>query len=383
MAIGIVAEFNPFHNGHKYLIETAKRLNNDQSVICIMSGSFVQRGDIAITDKWTRAKAALKNGADLVIELPVIYSLNTAQKFASGAISTLNALGVCDTLAFGSESGDTNKLFEIAKLLDNEPQEVSDKIKQLMQRGMNYPSARMKAYDGLIDTAVLSSPNDILGIEYIRAAISLKSNMNFCAIERRGVGHDSKNTCENFASASEIRRLIHNGNKADNFIPESAFPIYDPERLNAVLIAKLRTCGAEYLKSINDVSEGIENKFIKAAMLHSTIADVCKEVKSKRYTLSRIRRIAWSALLGITKEAAALSPSYIRILGMNEKGMSILKSMKKSASLPVIVKAADYAGDIIFDINTSAEDIFSLAAPHAKLMHGRQDIITPPVIIKK
>jgi predicted nucleotidyltransferase len=382
MAVGIIAEFNPFHNGHKYLINEAKRRSGGKPIVCIMSGSFVQRGDIAITDKWTRARAALENGADLVIELPVIYSMNTAQKFAYGAVFTLAKTGIADTLAFGSECGDTSALESAAQLLINEPPKVSEKIQAYMSQGLSYPSARERAYSGLIDNGILSTPNDILAVEYLRAAAENNFAPNYIAIERVGVSHDEDTAFGSFASASKIRSMLKNGEHADSYLPNGAdFPLYDSRKLDIAVLSKLRSCGSEYMKSINDVSEGLENRFLKAALTASSVDELCGLVKAKRYTLSRIRRIAWSAFIGITKELSALEPSYIRVLGMNATGRALLKQMKTAASLPVIIKAADYTADKIFSINVTAEDIFSLAAPTPRLMSGMRDLTASPVIL--
>lgn len=381
MAIGIIAEFNPFHNGHKYLINEAKRLNSSEPVVCVMSGAFVQRGEPAVTDKWTRAKMALENGADLILELPVTFSLNTARKFAYGAAATLHAAGVVDTLAFGSESGNAQELSRAAALFAYEPTEVSQRLKKYMSEGMSYPAARARAYEGLISPSLLSSPNDILGIEYLRAARELDAEFDICAVTRRGTGHDSAETTDGFASASELRRIILENGSIAGFVPYGgSFPVYDGSRLDTAVTALLRTCGADYIRQINDVAEGLENRFINAAMTSCTVNEICDAVKSKRYTMSRIRRIIWSVLLGITKEIASLPPSYIRVLGMTDRGRALLKQMKTAARLPVIVKAADYSGDEIFDINKQAEDIFSLCAVSPQLRKGGRDITVSPVI---
>ena len=381
MAVGIIAEFNPFHNGHKYLIDTAKKLTGE-SVVVIMSGSFVQRGGIAITDKLTRAKAALSNGADLVIELPVTFSHNTAQRFATGAVATLGGCGIIDTLAFGSETGNADALLTAAQMLANEPEAVSLKIKQLMKDGISYPAARQIAYDGLFDTSVLSTPNDILAVEYLKACYELNFDMKPCPVKRTGVNHDSKTTTNSIASASQIRQMLCNGEKTGSFMPCSDFNIYDEKRLDTAVISNLRLISPEKLSQICDIGEGLENKFIQAAMQTDTVTDLCEAVKSKRYTLSRIRRIAYSSLIGITKDAAALMPSYIRVLGMNENGRQLLRDMKEKATLPVIIKPADYKGDTIFNLNTRAEDIFSLCAPLENLRCGGNDLRMTPVVME-
>ena len=379
MATGIIAEFNPFHNGHKYLLEKAK---DENGVVAVMSGSFVQRGDIAITDKWTRAGMALDNGADLVIELPVIYSLNTAQKFALGAVLTLAATGIINRITFGSESGNTDAIKKAAFLTANEPETVSLKIKELIKTGINYPSARAKAYKDFLDSEILSTPNDILGVEYIRAAIDSKFNCEFCAVERKGVSHDSHEINGSVASASQIRNMIRKNTEVTEFIPGSYdFPIYSLSRLDTAITAKLRTCGSEYLKTINDVSEGLENRFISAAAECDTFEEICSLVKSKRYTLSRIRRIALSSYIGLTKELASLAPSYIRVLGMNDKGKELLKQMKKTASIPVVIKSSELKNDKIFKLNNSAEDVFSLCCNDKNYRKGGRDFTVSPVIV--
>ena len=206
MVGGVIAEFNIFHNGHKYLIDEARK--EVDSMIAVMSGSFVQRGDAAITDKWLRARAALMCGVDLVIELPVCYALNAAPWFAEGSINTLAALGVTDTLFFGSECGDTETLKRAAQLLENESAESSSKIKAYMSEGMSYPSAVSKAYGGKIPDGLLDKPNNILALEYIRAVTRSECGMNVKTVKRVGAEHDGTDVKDGFASASMIREML-------------------------------------------------------------------------------------------------------------------------------------------------------------------------------
>ncbi len=380
MAVGIVAEFNPFHNGHKYLVETAKTLTND-SVVAVMSGAFVQRGGIAITDKLKRAEMALKNGVDLVIELPVTFSHNTAQKFAFGAISTLNATGIIDTLAFGSECGDADKLKKLAKVISNEPSDVSVKIKELLSQGMSYPMARAKAYEGICDTTPLNTPNDILGIEYIRACLDLGISPGVLPISRIGTSHDSVAVSDNIASASEIRRRISSGVDATSFMPDGDFAVYDGKLLDLAVISKLRLATPKDILNINDMAEGLENKIIAEAKYANSVDELAMAVKSKRYTLSRIRRTLYSTLLGLTKDLCNLPPSYIRVLGMNDRGRQLLREMKETATLPIIIKPADYVGDPIFNINSKAEDIFALCSLDPQKRTGGSDLRMTPIIL--
>lgn len=379
MAIGVIAEFNPFHNGHRYLLKKARE-NTKDGVIVIMSGAFVQRGGIAVTDKLSRAQTAVLNGADLVLELPVTISHNTAQKFALGAISLLNATGIVDSIAFGSECGDCNALIDAADILLNEPVDVSNNIKKHMANGMSYPAARENAYSGYFDTSVLSSPNDILALEYIRAAKEIGASITPIAVKRIGTEHDSADTTETVASASEIRRRIYSGATADDFMPNHSFTIYNPSHLDTAVISHFRLTNPSSLSEINEVGEGLENRFIKAAQSVSSVADLCMAVKSKRYTLSRIRRIAYSALLGITKEIAAIPPSYLRVLAMNDNGKNMLRRIKKASSLPLVIKPADYQGDEIFNINCRAEDIFALCSDDETKRNGGNDLRMTPFI---
>ncbi len=380
MAVGVIAEFNPFHNGHKYLLKTLKQ-KTQKCVVTIISGAFVQRGGIAVTDKLTRTKAALNNGADLVLELPVTFSHNTAQKFAMGAVATLCACGVIDTLAFGSESADVSGIKTAAEFLANEPKDVSEKIKKFMANGISYPSAREKAYSGYFDTKLLSTPNDILAIEYLRACVVLGANFNPIAIERTGTGHDSELVTNTIASATELRKRILANNDISSFSPHPQFKVYDPTLLDTAVISNLRLTNAKILSSINEITEGLENKFISAARDVDNVSDLCDAVKSKRYTLSRIRRIAYSSLIGLTKDLANMPPSYIRVLGANEDGRKLLREMKEKATLPIITKPANYEGDAIFNINTRSEDIFALAAPENNLRRSGNDLRITPIII--
>ncbi len=380
---GIIAEFNPFHNGHKYLIREVKYSLAD-AVIVVMSGSFAQRGGIAVTDKWTRARTALCCGADLVIELPVVYSMNTAQKFACGAVSILDATGAVDMLAFGSESGDTRNLAEAARIIADEPPEVSEKIKKYSGTGMTYPAARKRAFEEVCGVYIPDLPNDILAVEYLRAVYEIGSDMEAQAVQRLGAAHDSEKISGGIASASEIRRRVSSGIGIEDLVPDAEFEVYDASRLDAAVIGKLRSSSAEDISAINDIGEGLENRFIKAARECDTVDELCMLVKAKRYTLSRIRRIAWSCLLGLTGDLSSELPGYIRVLGMNGTGREILRRMKKTAAAPVIIKAADYEGmgtDRIFTANNRAEDWFALCAPKHELRRGGRDITTPPVII--
>ncbi len=374
---GLIAEFNPFHNGHKYILSEIKK-HSDATVV-IMSGNAVQRGDIAITDKHTRTRAALLHGADLVLELPAIYALNTAQKFAYGAISTLNATGVVSHLAFGSESGKLDELKMAAHLLEDEPEEVSEHIRSLTASGLSYPAARSKAYEGLIDADILSKPNNILAVEYLRALIYTGSSIKPFTIERTNDFHSTEIT-GSVISATAARELINSGKDISAYVPESEFDVYSVSALDNVLTYLLRTISPVELAKINDVSEGLENRIISAAKAHSGFDAIAAAVKSKRYTMSRIRRILLSTVTGLTGELCSLPPSYIRVLGMNSTGREVLKMMKKTSSLPIITKTADFNSDPIFEAEIRVTEAAALCKTASPAPAGREYTQSPVIL---
>ena len=205
---GVIAEFNPFHNGHKYLIEKIKE--KQDAVVCVMSGSFVQRGDVAVFDKWTRAEAAMHCGAALVIELPAVFATAPAERFASGATELIEKLGCVNEITFGSECGDIDTLINTAKILNNESDEVSQEIKHHLSSGMGYPLALQTAFKGSVSQELLKNPNDILAIEYIKASLKRNSKILFSTMHRMEVNHSDETTKNGYASASTVRKMIKN-----------------------------------------------------------------------------------------------------------------------------------------------------------------------------
>ncbi len=382
MVSGVIAEFNIFHNGHKHLIDEARR--EADAVVAVMSGSFVQRGDAAVTDKWSRAKAALMCGVDLVIELPVCYALNAAPRFAEGGVNTLAALGAADTLVFGSECGDTETLKRAAYLLENEDAETADKIKAYMSEGVNYPSAVSKAYGGKIPDGLLDKPNNILALEYIRAVTRSGCGINVKTIKRVGAEHDGTDVNGSYASASVIREKLVCGEDISKLIPYPTDIIgeapYLLSRLDSAFAAKLRSMSARELQDISEVSEGIENRILTAAMEESTFDAIAEKVKSKRYTMSRIRRILIASLIGFTKDIYSPIPEYIRVLGMNKTGAALLKKAKKNCPVPIITKTADFKGDSkMLRLDLRSTDMHALCAPVNR--RGGADFTHSPVII--
>lgn len=384
MITGIIAEYNIFHNGHKYQIDEIKK--HSDAVVAVMSGSFVQRGDVAITDKWSRAKSALIGGADLVIELPVCYALNAAPNFAMGGINILNSLGVIDTVAFGSEFGNIDELITAAQIMENESADIADKVKSYMSDGMSYPSALSKAYGSIIKSDILGLPNNILATEYIRALIKTGSAIRPITIQRNSAGHHDTNISGNIASASKIREMIFSGCDISPLIPYSLSDIggnipYSLSRIDSAVIAKLRMANTESMKNINEMTEGLENRIIKSAMETDNFSSLTEKIKSKRYTMSKIRRIVIASLLDFTKDIYKPAPEYIRVLGMNRRGMEILKKAKKSCAVPIITKAADFKEHSPqFELDVRAADIAMMCSPNPSERLGGMDFKTSPVI---
>lgn len=343
----IICEYNPFHKGHEYQIARTKELCGADFVVAIMSGNYVQRGDVAIFSKEVRAKAALASGADLVIELPTIFAMQSAEFFAKGGVSIANALGIVDFLSFGAECDDTCKLQTIASLLHNEPADFSDVLKKQLDTGVTYPVARATAVAHTLGndaSEIISSPNNILAIEYCKALYTLGSSITPVAIKRKGVDHDSPTVDDGFASATHLRQLINDKNFADafSFVPDSCHEIYKDADIHAIcameksIIAELIKLPVETLAKISDVGEGMENRIKSAALNATTFNELADLIKTKRYTLSRIRRILLSAYLGITDEHRRMNVPYIKILDHNEKGRGLISKMKKLASLPIV-----------------------------------------------
>lgn len=383
---GIIAEYNPFHNGHQYQIQAAKQ--NGSAVVAVMSGSFVQRGEVAVFDKWTRAKAALMHGVDLVIELPVCYALNAAERFAFGGVSLLENLGVVDTLCFGSESGDLCSLQNAASLLLHETPDISRKIETYMQTGLGFPAARQKAYANLIPEEILCSPNNILALEYLCALEKCQSKIQPMTLKRESVGYHDTRTVGNFASAKAVREHIQSGDAYQDFVPSKAYTLYEnavqyqTSRLDSILSYRLRTITPDCLKSIQDVTEGLENRLIEAARGADTFESIVEYAKTKRYTTARIRRICIAALLGLTPDIAKAPPKYARVLGMNETGKAVLAAARKKASLEIVTKTADYTGqDMMFEKDILSTDIAALCADNPAARMAGKDFKTSPVMI--
>ena len=373
---GVVAEFNPFHNGHKYLVDTVKK-EKDSFLVAVMSGNFVQRGEPAIISKFARAKAAVLCDVDLVLELPLPYSISTAMYFAGGAIDVLNSLGVVDTLCFGSESGDITPLTAAASQLNNPL--LKEALKSELSKGITFAAARQNAFEKIspfTESSVLENPNDTLAIEYVLAAERLGMKTDFKAIKRLGAGHDSTLKTDTICSASELRKTPSLLDLKEPYMPKASYDVFAEEisqkhyssmyLLDRATVAHLRTMTPEKLRLAPDISEGLENRIIAAANKFSTMDEILTAVKSKRYTHARLRRIILSSYLGVTAELQKKNVPYIRVLGMNENGAKILSLASKRAKVPLIasLKEAEKISPLAADfarLEVKAGDIYSLS----------------------
>lgn len=353
---GIISEFNPFHKGHQYLTQQCRK-QGATHITAIMSGNYVQRGDVAILPKNIRTKMALECGVDLVLELPTPYAVSNAQNFARGGVQIAYLSGCIDYLAFGSECGDIKKLKSVSELSTSET--FKEYFKAEISKGISYPNALSNTALALGDDTfqkIIASPNNVLGIEYIKALNEIMKNNPDCKIEpstitRQGDSHNSKFISSQFASASNIRKLIQQNNNCMEFLPDKSYDTLQEAIVNndiALLtnnqrgvLTMLRNFSVEYFRNIADISEGLEYKLYNAVQNASTIDEVIEMTKSKRYTHARIRRLILSSFLGIKKEFTTKSPGYIRILGFNKKGTEILTKMKKTAKVPIITKISN------------------------------------------
>lgn len=375
---GIIAEYNPFHNGHKYHIEQTKRMGAE-AVVCVMSSYFVQRGESAVMLPDKRAKMALKNGADLVLSLPLPWASAGAQIFARGAVSILENTGCIDFLSFGSECADIEKLKKAAFIIDDES--VKDVLKSYLDSGLSFASARQRALEEISPeiSHILSNPNDTLAVEYIRALILSNSDIKPCCIKREGAGHDTEDVNNNIASASLIRKKLQSSCTADEFMPHSALEILkeeiengrapsDIKKIEPAILAFMRRCTPQDILKTPDISEGIENRICAAAREASTLEKLYFLVKTKRYSHARIRRNVINTFLGVTREDCMENPPYIKVLGFNTKGQEILRKMKKTAKIPIVMRSADILklderAKRIFELESTASDMYGLTLP--------------------
>lgn len=384
MKIGaIISEYNPFHNGHKYQIEQT-RAAGVTHVAAVMSGSFTQRGEPAVFPKHVRAETALENGVDLVIELPARYSLMAAEGFARGAVGMISALGCADVLSFGSESGDLEALKEASRAIEFTVH--TEEFAKLLKNGKSYPAAlraAMLEYYTADVAELISSPNNTLAVEYLSALDDIANPIEPMTVKRLGAAHDSDDE-DTFLSASAIRKKILSGGDVSAFAPVVDAPAADISRLERAILAKLRTLRAEDFERSYDSIGGLADRLCKAARGARSLSELYFLAKTKRYTLSSIRRAVMCAFLGIDKELAGEKPAYLRVLGMNARGREILSAAKCSLPIDTSLKALSRTSrEAARQANLEARctDLYALA--FAQPLPCGTDFTTPPVIINK
>ena len=374
--IGIIAEYNPFHRGHEAQLRLLRgRFGPDCALVIALGGCFTQRGEAALFTKYARAEAAVRCGADLVLELPLPWAASSAEGFARGGVGVLNALGCAEVLAFGSECADLGRLEKIAGLTASE--DYNSLLREALGAGVGFAEARQKALEALAGEALpeLRARNDILAVEYLRALRAQGSRMEPLPLPRFG----------EYPPASALRE------KADFWLdlPEAAAAVFrreaemgrkaDPVRLDAAILAKLRSMTDGELAALPGAAEGLENRLKKAALAAGSLEELVRLATAKRYPSARIRRMALAALLGIPAGLERGLPPYLRVLGLNAKGAKLLHDA--SPALPVVTKPADGRGEI-FELEARACGIYALAFPEPSQRRGDMDYKATPFVQK-
>lgn len=412
--LGIIAEFNPLHNGHRYFISRAKQTHNFDAVICVMSGNFVQRGEAAICNKWVRANMALHAGVDLVIEIPACFCVRSAHYFARGAIQLLHRTGIMTHLAFGSENGRLDELAAIAAIVGDESQPYKHQLKSCLAQGLSYPAARTRAVESIAGegltglSSIIGQPNNILAVEYLRVLEQERIPIEPLTIPRIGAAYNSLELSD-MASASAIRQCLLGCavNRVAASMPAAAFTLLQQEMaagrapvttasLGQILLAKLRTIQSDQLAQIYEVSEGLDNRILKAGMACGTWDELRAAIKSKRYNMTRINRMLLYVLLNLqTRQILDFDqhgPLYIHILGFSTQGRKILQKIKIKSDLPILNRGSDVkavAGDNdspklgdMLRLDVTATDLYCLLYPRSDQRFGARDFTTSPQLLR-
>jgi predicted nucleotidyltransferase len=386
--LGIIAEYNPFHNGHLYHLQESVRLTEPDFTVCVMSGDFMQRGEPAMANKWVRASAAIKNGVDLVLELPFAYACNNAEFFAMGAVDVLNRLGCVTHLSFGSEAGELSSLKRAAEYLACESEELKNSIREHADQGLSFPKARYEAVKKCMGTGysdVLKSANNILAVEYLKQLHLSGSAMTPVTVKRYGTGYHDKNIFEDIASASAIRhKLGQDGRLKDvsGLIPVETYQVLQNidrvvnisfNDFYKLLIYKILTSEGSQLGTVLSATEGLENRVKKAASESVDMDSLIKAILSKRYTLTRIHRLLTHTLVGLDKQSFQYLQdrriNYARVLAFSKKGAALLKQIKKEErnTIPVLTNinreiSRDSEEWKLLKYDIAASDIYNLVA---------------------
>jgi len=396
--IGIVGEYNPFHLGHLDHFEKSRKiLGEDAPIVCVMSGDFVQRGGLAIFNKFSRAEAAAASGADLVFELPLPWCVMSAEGFARGAVQLLGSLGVVTHLSFGSEVGSLAPLTAIA-LSALEPETI-ERVKAEMESGLPFAAARQKVIAEKLgeEAKLLETPNNILAVEYIKSIIHQQLNITPVTTVREGAPHDKANTGKT-RSAMELRAMLEAGEDVRSYVPAPTRELLQEEMergrgpvtmadMERALMSRLRLLSEEDFNALPDASEGLGNRFYKAVRSEGSVDEILSAVKTKRYPMSRLRRMTLCAALGIRAEVGLDAPPYARVLATTPKGRELLKTISKTAEIPIVVKPA-YVKELdencrrIFTLTADARDFYVLGYDAMEERRGGTDWRATPVTLE-
>lgn len=408
--LGLITEYNPFHYGHKFHLEESKKKTKADYSIAIMSGAFLQRGEPSFIDKWTKAKIAIDNGVDLVIELPFIFSSQSAELFAYGGIKLMDSLNIVDYISFGSELGEIEPLQEIASVLLDEPKYYQNQLKYHLSLGLSFSKSRSNAIKEYFDyissnnhnnySEILNKSNNILGIEYLKALKKINSSITPITIKRSGSNYNDLNISKGFASATALRNMVNkNGLQSiKNIVPNKTYILLQEyinlyhsfnniENYNQILIYLIRTIEKTKLQNLLDIEPGLENRIIDKANKYNNITEIINNIITKRYPRTRIQRIFIHLLhqldKGSFKELYNYYPSYIRVLGSNKKGLQLLNMIKNKSDLPIITKFADHRQlnskslDKVLMFDKKSTDIFFLGINTDKVLSNMDYYISP------
>ena len=387
--LGIIAEYNPFHNGHALHLAKSKEETGAEYVICIMSGNFVQRGNTSIVNKWLKTEMALKNGIDLVLELPTIYSVSSAENFAEGSIKLLNSLKIVDFISFGSEDSDIDILNKLATIFYREPRKYLELLSSELKKGLSFPKARENAISFYLNnpiySEILNKSNNILSIEYLKALKKNKSHIRPIAIKREKVFYSSNCIVDEYASATAIREMIKSNQYNDirKVMPRTSYDllmeeiekkhcVIDLVNFEKEILYRLRNLTTDELKNFPEINEGLENAIKNASNTCNSLNELINKVKSKRYTQTRIQRILTYILLNITKKDMSLarkSIPYARVLGYSSKGKDLISEINnanpKLTLITSVKKFMDKPGNKIYksilNKDILATNIYTLA----------------------
>ncbi|MEH7106879.1 nucleotidyltransferase [Bacillus sp. JJ1764] len=402
-AVGVIVEYNPFHNGHAFHLQASKEAANADVVIAVMSGNFLQRGEPALVSKWVRTQMALVNGVDIVFELPYRFAVQKAEIFATGAVSILDAAG-CDSLCFGSESGDLGAFKQTLEFLTSRSAEYDEQIKTFIQTGVSYPKALSLAFQQLSGSEHvldLSKPNNILGFQYIKAIKQLRSSIEPLTVSRKSANyHDEHFASDTIASATSIRKAIfsndHEKMGIGQYVPDRTKDLLEEylERYGTfhhwelywqLLQFRLLQTNPNELRDIYEMEEGLENRLIQAALEAQNFQEFMQKIKTKRYTWTRLQRLCVHILTNTKKSEMnhLENASYLRLLGMSDLGKEYLNKTKKHFNLPLVSRIPSYKeNDIQLDVRAARIYGMCLNEPHKKMMI-QQEYKQPPIVIEK